>query len=297
MNGRVSSHGRLDGRRGTANDGLATSRRRASPGRVGWCAARRGGASTSRLPPTAGRRAVEDGERHLRDRTQTSGVRPGSGPASTVRRAGGNRLRRGLIAARGFDRRGEVVTGVVVPTTGDRVAAQLAAAISPPGRAPACRTDRPSPSFPATPARFNRQARGCRGVRSGGGRAVRVAAAEARPSWPTSPHSDVASNDHAIVGGRHIDAHEPPPDSFGGRLRLPLPSPCRLPVTRHNPQSGLAAASAAGGHARHPVVRSPPPSRRDRPCPAIEFEAQHHHTTPAQHPAPREIHVSIKPGT
>src|SRR5664280_1510084 len=31
--------------------------------------------------------------------------------------------------------------------------------------------------------------------------------------------------------------------------------------------------------------------------PPVEFEAQHHHTTPAQHPAPREIHVSIKPGT
>ena len=31
--------------------------------------------------------------------------------------------------------------------------------------------------------------------------------------------------------------------------------------------------------------------------PPVEFEAQHHHTTPAQHPAPREIPVSIKPGT
>jgi len=31
--------------------------------------------------------------------------------------------------------------------------------------------------------------------------------------------------------------------------------------------------------------------------PPAEFEAQHHHTTPAQHPAPREIPVSIKPGT
>jgi putative transposase len=30
--------------------------------------------------------------------------------------------------------------------------------------------------------------------------------------------------------------------------------------------------------------------------PPVEFEAQHHHTTPAQHPAPREIPVSIKPG-
>ena len=31
--------------------------------------------------------------------------------------------------------------------------------------------------------------------------------------------------------------------------------------------------------------------------PPVEFEAQHHHTTPAQHPASREIPVSIKPGT
>jgi transposase InsO family protein len=31
--------------------------------------------------------------------------------------------------------------------------------------------------------------------------------------------------------------------------------------------------------------------------PPVEFEAQHHHTTPAQHSAPREIPVSIKPGT
>ena len=31
--------------------------------------------------------------------------------------------------------------------------------------------------------------------------------------------------------------------------------------------------------------------------PPVEFEAQHNITTPAQHPAPRDIHASIKPGT
>ena len=31
--------------------------------------------------------------------------------------------------------------------------------------------------------------------------------------------------------------------------------------------------------------------------PPVEFEAHHNITTPAQHPAPREIHASIKPGT
>ena len=31
--------------------------------------------------------------------------------------------------------------------------------------------------------------------------------------------------------------------------------------------------------------------------PPVEFEAHHRVTTPAQHPAPREIHASIKPGT
>jgi putative transposase len=30
--------------------------------------------------------------------------------------------------------------------------------------------------------------------------------------------------------------------------------------------------------------------------PPVEFEAQHHRTAPAQHPVPREIPVSIKPG-
>src|SRR5665811_1384036 len=30
--------------------------------------------------------------------------------------------------------------------------------------------------------------------------------------------------------------------------------------------------------------------------PPVEFEAQHHHTTPAQHPAPREIHVFHQTG-
>ena len=73
----------------------------------------------------------------------------------------------------------------------------------------------------------------------------------------------------------------------------------RCTVARLMKAAGLRGVSRAKGP-RTTLARSGPDSRLHGEIglvPPVEFEAHYNITTPVRHPAPREIHASIKPGT